>query len=254
LRLATVFTLVSVLHVARAADVSGTWKGAFEFQGSSIALTINLKSDGGKLTGEVEGLPTTPTEIHDAAVAGDILTFWVNSDYEGETYKLVYKGKIAADEIVFDFGTEDGSWSSPLTVKKDVSAAPPTPAAAPVSPAPATPAVPAGAPAPAAGPVDVSGDWKGSFDLNGSSVPVTFHLKNFGPTVRGTIDGLGPSPTELHEGEVDGDSLTFWVNTDYEGQTYTLTYNGKLSGSQIAFQFGTADGSWSSSVTAAKVQ
>ena len=66
----------------------------------------------------MEGLPTTPAEIHDGAVNGDTVTFWVNTDYEGQTYKLVYKGKVAADQISFDFGTEDGSWSAPLTVKK----------------------------------------------------------------------------------------------------------------------------------------
>ena len=98
--------------------MSGTWKGAFDFQGSTVPVTINLKIDGAKVTGTVEGLPTTPAEIHEGAVNGDTVTFWVNTDYEGQTYKLVYKGKIAADQISFDFGTEDGSWSAPLTVKK----------------------------------------------------------------------------------------------------------------------------------------
>jgi len=255
LRLAAIFTLVSVLNVARAADVNGSWKGAFDFQGSSVAVTIHLKSEEGKITGDVEGLPTTPAEIHDGMVAGDTVTFWVNSDYQGQTYKLVYKGKIAADQIVFDFGTEDGSWSSPLTVKKDTSEASAAPAATPATTAPAPAAVPGPASAPAAPQkaADLTGDWKGSFDLNGSPVPITFHLKNAGPAVSGTIEGMGSKPIEVKEGAIEGDTVTFWVNTDYEGQTYTLTYNGKVSGNQIAFQFGTADGSWSSSVTAARV-
>ena len=131
---------------ARAADISGTWKGAFDFQGSTVPLTINLKIDGTKVTGTVvvtgtvEGLPTTPLEIHEGAVNGDTVAFWVNTDYEGQTYKLVYKGKVAADQISFDFGTEEGSWSAALTVKRagDTAAAPPAPAAP-----------------------DVSGDWTG---------------------------------------------------------------------------------------------
>ena len=53
------------------------------------------------MTGTVEGLPTTPAEIHDGKVYGDTVTFWVNTDYQGQTYKLVYKGKIAAGQIVF---------------------------------------------------------------------------------------------------------------------------------------------------------
>ena len=36
----------------------------------------------------------TPTEIHDGKADGDTVTFWVNTDYEGTTYKIVFKGKI----------------------------------------------------------------------------------------------------------------------------------------------------------------
>jgi hypothetical protein len=230
LRLAAVVTLISVVQVVRAADVTGTWKGAFDFQGDSVSLTLNLKSDGKTVTGTVVGLPTTPADIHDGMLAGDTLTFWVNSDYQGQTYKLLYKGKVGADQIVFDFGTEDGSWSSPLTVKKggdDTAKA--APAAA-----------------------DVDGNWKGSFDFDGNEVPVTFHLKKSADAVTGTIDGLGPAPVDLHEGKVEGDTLTFWVNTDYQGQTYMLMYKGKVSADRIDFTFGTVDGSWGSAVTAKK--
>jgi hypothetical protein len=42
----------------------------------------------------------------------------VNTDYQGETYKLVYKGKVTAGQIAFTLGTEDGSWGTEMTVKK----------------------------------------------------------------------------------------------------------------------------------------
>jgi riboflavin synthase alpha subunit len=223
------FAFIAVLRGAGAADVSGTWKGAFDFQGSSIALTIHLKIDGTAVTGTVEGLPTTTAEIHEGTLSGDTVSFWVNSDYEGQIYKLVYKGKVADNQISFNFGTEDGSWSSPFTVMK--------------SPGD-TPAVPASA--------DVTGSWKGAFDFQGTNVPVTFHLKGSGAAVTGTIAGMGPAPVEVHEGKVDGDTVTFWVNSDYEGQTYTLVYKGNVAADQIDFNFGTADQSWGSTVTAKK--
>ena len=234
LRLLLLLPIVAVLvPAARAADVSGTWKGAFDFQGNSVPLTINLKAEGDKVTGTVEGLPTTPTEIHDGAVAGDTVTFWVNTDYEGETYKLVYKGKMTADGISFDFGTEDGSFSAPLTVKRAGDAA--------ASTAPAAPAAP-----------DVTGDWAGSFDLNGTPTELKFHLKSAGNTVTGTVERPGAPPTEVHEGKIDGDTVTFWINTDYEGTTYTIVYKGKIAPGQISFDFGTSDQSWSSQITAKK--
>jgi len=81
LRLLLLLPFIAVLPGAKAADASGTWKGAFDFQGNTVPLTINLKSDGAKVTGTVEGLPTTPAEIHDGTLTGDTVTFWVNSDY-----------------------------------------------------------------------------------------------------------------------------------------------------------------------------
>ena len=103
-----------------AAGVSGTWKGAFDFNGNTVPLTFNLKTAGNSLTGTVEGLPTTPTEVHDGKVDGDAISFWLATDYEGQTYKLVYKGKVSGDQIQFTFGTEDGSWGTELTAKKSL--------------------------------------------------------------------------------------------------------------------------------------
>ena len=166
-------------------------------------------------------------------VNGDTVSFSVNADYQGQTYKLVYKGKVAVEEISFDFGTDDGSWSAPLIVKRstDTVAAP----------------APAAAPAP-----DITGDWKGTFDVNGTPTEMKFHLKSSGSTVTGTIERPGAPPMEVHEGKIDGDTVSFWINTDYEGQTYTIVYKGKVTPGQIVFDLGTADQSWSAQMTAKK--
>lgn len=223
--------LLALMPTAFAADTSGTWKGAFDFEGSSVPLVFHLTAANGAVTGSVEGLPTTPAEIHDGKVDGGTVTFWVNTDYQGQTYKLKYTGKLSAagDEIAFTFGTDDGSWSAQLTAAKGTGAAP------------------AIAPAP----LDVSGTWKGSFDYNGSTVALTIHLTNAAGAVTGSVEGL-PTPAEIHDGKFDGDTVTFWVNTDYQGQTYKLAYTGKVSAGQIVFTLGTEDGSWSTQVTAVK--
>ncbi|HWG22146.1 MAG TPA: hypothetical protein VG225_16570 [Terracidiphilus sp.] len=227
LRLLGLVAFLAVLPAVRAADVSGTWKGAFEFNGSSVPVTLTLKVTDTAVTGTLEGLPTSPLDIHDGKVDGASITFWVNTDYQGQTYKLVYKGRISGDSIDFDFGTEDGSWGSTLAVKREG--------------------------VPAAVPTDVTGTWKGIFDFNGTSLPVTFNLKSSAGAVTGTVEGLGAAPIEIHDGKVDGDTVTFWVNTVYEGQTYALNYKGKVTAGQIDFDFGTADGSWGASISAKKV-
>ena len=223
-------TALLLTPAASAGDVNGTWKGAFDFNGNSVPLAVNLKVAGTDVTGTVEGLPTTPAEIHEGKVDGENVTFWVNSDYQGQTYKLVYKGKLAGDHIDFSFGTEDGSWGTTMTATKEgavVAAAPPKP-------------------------IDVTGAWKGNFDYNGTSMPLTFNLKSDGVAVTGNAQGMGTTPIEIHDGKVEGDLLTFWLNADYQGQTYVLNYKGKVTPSQIDFDFGTADGGWSANLTVKK--
>jgi hypothetical protein len=110
--------LVAVTPNAHAADVAGTWTGAFQFQGNSVPVTLHLTAVDSAVSGTVEGLPTTPVEIHDGKVDGDAVTFWVNTEYEGATYKVLFKGKAAEGKIEFTLGTEDGSWGTDLTVTR----------------------------------------------------------------------------------------------------------------------------------------
>jgi len=226
LRLMGLIVFLSVLPSVRAADISGTWKGTFEFNGSSVPLTLNLKIANTTVTGTVEGLPTSPADIHDGKIDGSSITFWVNTDYQGEAYKLVYKGKISVDAIDFDFGTEDGSWGSTLSVKREG--------------------------VQSAMPADISGSWTGSFDFNGTSMPVTFKLTSSAGAVTGTVEGMGPAPVEIHDGKIEGDTVSFWINVDYQGQTYALNYKGKIVRGEIDFEFGTADGSWGATVNTKK--
>lgn len=228
LRLVGLFAFLAVLPSAHAADVTGTWKGAFDFQGTSIPLVIHLTAASGVVTGTVEGLPTSPAEIHDGKVDGDTITFSVNTDYQGTTYKLVCKGKVSAGEIDFSLGTEDGGWTTTLTAKNGE-----MPVVKPAAP-------------------DATGNWKGAFDFQGTSVPLAFHLTVAGGAVTGTVDGLPTTPAEIHDGKVDGDTVTFSVTTDYQGTPVKLVYKGKISADGIKFTFGTEDGSWGSELTATK--
>lgn len=118
-RALTVSALVILFAAfAAAADLTGTWKGAFDFNGTSIPLTFTLKADGDVLTGTVDGLPTPAAEIKDGKIKGEAITFWLMIEYQGSPVKLVYEGKNSGDEIHFTFGTDDGSWSTALVVKR----------------------------------------------------------------------------------------------------------------------------------------
>ena len=116
-RLLTLTGLVALLStLVLAADAAGTWSGAFDFDGTSVPLTLSLKSGGDAVTGTVDGLPGGQSQIHDGKVKEDVITFWILTDYQGSTYKLIFHGKQSADRIQFDFGTEDGSFSDRKSV------------------------------------------------------------------------------------------------------------------------------------------
>jgi hypothetical protein len=242
LRIAGALAFLALLPGARAATdgIDGNWKGAFEFEGKTIALTFHLSAAESAVTGTVEGLAATPAEIHEGKLEGNAVSFWLNTDYQGQTYKLICKGTVSdtGDAMAVTLATEDGSWGTQLTARKGTDASTATASTATASPAAASP--------------DVNGDWKGAFDFNGGSVPLTLHLKGADGVVTGTVEGLKTSPAEIHDGKVNGDTITFWLNTDYEGQTYRLMYTGKITSGQIAFSFGTDDGSWSAQLTATK--
>lgn len=216
--------------------LTGIWTGAFDYQGSRVPLTLHLTADNGAVTGSIEGLPTSPTEIHDGKIDSGKVSFWANTDYQGQTYKLIFNGEAssAPGRISFTLGTEDGSWSTSFLARK--STGPPAVTAAD------TP--------------DVTGTWKGSFDFQGRSIPVTMHLTGSGQSVTGTVEGMMESAPEksidIHDGKLDGAMLTFWLNTDYQGESYRIVYTGNVANGKIAFTFGTDDGSWSSDLVVAK--
>jgi hypothetical protein len=98
---------------------------------------------------------------------------------------------------------------------------------------------------------DLTGKWEGAFAFQDQSVPLTLQLKG-ADAVTGTITGLPSGVAEIKDGKLDGDKLTFWIMTEYQGSPIKLVYKGTVSGSEIKFAFGTEDGSWGTEFTAKK--
>jgi hypothetical protein len=212
----SVFALMALsAGLVHARDLTGAWKGAFDFQGESVPLTITLKADGSNVTGQIEGFPAGSVAINDGHVADGKLTFWHMTDYQGTKYKLVYTGKVSDDQIQFSFGTEDGQWATQMTAKREQAAA-----------------------------AGINGAWKGAFEIQGQSVPLTINLKEDGGKVTGTVEGLPSGAAEIKDGKLADGKVTFWLTTDYQGTAIKLVYTGSVGAGQIHFQFGTEDGSW----------
>jgi opacity protein-like surface antigen len=111
-------SLILLGAAALAADVTGTWKGQFDFSGTAVPLTFDLKASGETLTGTITGLPSGVAEIHDGKIQGAVVTFSALTEYQGSPIKLVYRGEIAGNEIKLTMGTDDGSWGVDFVIKR----------------------------------------------------------------------------------------------------------------------------------------
>jgi hypothetical protein len=110
--------LVVVATLLFAADITGKWKGALTGADQERPLTFDLTVKAGAVTGTVAGLADHALEVKDGKVTGDAVTFWVQSEYQGQPVKLMYKGQISGNEIHFNISNEEGSWNTDLVAKK----------------------------------------------------------------------------------------------------------------------------------------
>ena len=96
-----------------AADVTGTWTATFDTQVGAQKYTYTFKVQGTKLTGQAKSeLAMTETEITEGTVNGDDISFVENLNFQDMPLRIVYKGKMAGDELkltrtILDMFTEE---------------------------------------------------------------------------------------------------------------------------------------------------
>jgi hypothetical protein len=117
--MAAVTVAVGILAaVVQAADVTGKWTGQVPTRdGGTREATFNFKQDGEKLTGTMTG-PQGDIELKDGAVKGDDVSFNVALSFNGNDVKLIYKGKVAGEEIKFTRTREGADQKQEFTVKR----------------------------------------------------------------------------------------------------------------------------------------
>jgi opacity protein-like surface antigen len=94
--------LAAIAAAAFAADATGTWTASFDTQVGAQKYTYTFKVAGNKLTGKAKSeLAGTDTEITEGTVNGDDISFVENISFQDMPLRIVYKGKIAGNEIKF---------------------------------------------------------------------------------------------------------------------------------------------------------
>jgi len=91
---------------------------------------------------------------------------------------------------------------------------------------------------------DVTGTWKAEFETQRGLQKYTFTLKQDGATLTGKanvdIDGQ-KRESDLKEGKIDGDTVTFVEPLNIQGNAINVTFTGKITDSGIKFTRQVAD-------------
>jgi len=91
-----------------AADVTGKWTAEMPGRdGNTQTVTMNLKSDGGALTGTVSGR-RGDNDISAGKVDGTTVTFDVVREFNGNKMTTHYNGTLDGDTIHFTIKSEGG--------------------------------------------------------------------------------------------------------------------------------------------------
>jgi len=101
-----------------AADVNGKWVGQVPGRDGQVRqVTFEFKAEGNQLTGSVTA-PRGKADISEGKIDGDDISFVQVMQFDGNQVRLLYKGKVAGDEIKFTRQREGAERSQEFTAKR----------------------------------------------------------------------------------------------------------------------------------------
>jgi hypothetical protein len=81
---------------------------------------------------------------------------------------------------------------------------------------------------------DISGQWTATFNTQVGEQHYVYTFKVDGEKLTGTAKSDNGT-SEIQNGTVKGDNVSFVESLEYQGQKLTITYTGKVSGDEIHF-------------------
>ncbi len=88
---------------------------------------------------------------------------------------------------------------------------------------------------------DISGKWTSK---SSQGPQWTFTFQSEGSKLTGTMVGSDGKERPLNEGKLEGDDLSFSVDSEWQGEPVKLLMKGKISGEEIELRVDTEDGAW----------
>jgi len=92
---------------------------------------------------------------------------------------------------------------------------------------------------------DISGQWKGASD---QGPEFSFNFKMDGTKLTGSMLSTEGKELPIEDAKIDGDNVSFSVNSEWQGQPIKLVAKGKIAGDAIQLSIGTEDGAWGTGV------
>lgn len=120
--LAAVAALSLGSTAAAQAGVDGQW--VIAVPGGGVGMLLELKSDGGRLTGSLSG-PNGKLEIVHGSIEGAAISFETVVTLDRRTITVRYKGQIEGDEIHLTVGARESGGEQRVTAKRRAADAPP---------------------------------------------------------------------------------------------------------------------------------
>ena len=75
---------------------------------------------------------------------------------------------------------------------------------------------------------DISGNWKGTADLQGQAIERTFVFKVDGTKLTGETNSQLLGKSTIEDGKIDGDNISFTITANFQGNALKMTYKGKV--------------------------
>ena len=193
-------------------NATGIWK--WSLAGQNGETILKLKQGGEKLTGTYTN-QFGNAEITDGSLKDGDITFKVKREFNGQPFLIKYSGKLSGDKITgkCEFEVNGETRSLKWEAKRDTAKA-----------------------------TAASGNWNTVLILgDGNRIEGTLKLKQDADQLTGAMV-RNENETQIQDGKMDGDEITFKVIRDRDGRKVTAKYKGKISGDTIK---GKVESDWS---------
>lgn len=96
---------------------------------------------------------------------------------------------------------------------------------------------------------NLSGTWRGKMDTGAVAL---FHLTVTDNNVGGTMRGADDKDHPISQGKLEGDKISFTVDTEWQGMPVKLLVNGSVSGDEMKLHIAADNGYWSTEAVVKK--